>query len=78
MRNPYSVPLYGLYKKARDWRDNFRKSVEFLVEDESGIDQFEKGLQSDYLEISLPKIPPYKQTNIRDFKDELLWTNTMN
>ena len=44
MRNVYSKPLYDLYKKARDWRDNFRKSIDYLVEDESGIDQFEQGL----------------------------------
>lgn len=72
MRNEYSEPLYLLYKDGRNCCDKFEKVVNFLVEDESGIDQFEKRLQSDYLGISLPEIPPFKQTNIRDFKDESL------
>ncbi len=37
MRNEYSKPLYELYKKARDFRNDFRKVVEFLMEDESGL-----------------------------------------
>lgn len=72
MRNEYSEPLYLLYKDGRNCCDEFEKVVNFLVEDESGIDQFEKGLQGDYLGISLPEIPSYKQTNIRDFRDESL------
>jgi hypothetical protein len=72
VRNEYSEPLYLLYKDGRNCCDEFEKVVNFLVEDESGIDQFEKGLQGDYLGISLPEIPSYKQTNIRDFKDRSL------
>mgnify|MGYP000903612108 CR=1 FL=1 len=49
MRNEYSEPLYLLYKDGRNCCDEFEKVVNFLVEDESGIDQFEKGLRGELL-----------------------------
>lgn len=73
MRNSYSIPLYDLYKKARDWREEHLDSVKFLIEDESGIDHFEEGLMGGYSDDPFQiKVPAFSvnKTNIRDFKND--------
>lgn len=64
MNNSYSKSLYDLYKDGRMCCDKFEEAVDFLIKDESGIDQFAEGLAGG--------LPNYRKINIRTFKDTSL------
>ena len=70
MRNTYSKPLYDLYIKARNFRDGFRKTVDFLMNDRSGLAPVKRS----YV-MGVDMTPPYEEMfrdNIRTFADKQL------
>ena len=71
MRNEYAKPLYDLYKKAREWRDNFRETaISYLVESKDGLAP-KNGLQINNTFTPVPYDSIVKK-NIRTFADEEL------
>lgn len=71
MRNEYAKPLYGLYKKAREWRDNFRETaISYLIESKDGLAP-KNGLQinNTFTPVIYDSII---KKNIRTFADEEL------
>ena len=70
MRNEYSKPLYDLYIKARDFRDDFHKTVEFLMEDESGFAPIKRSYVMG-VDMTLPYESMFRE-NIRTFVDKQL------
>lgn len=70
MRNTYSRPLYEIYIKARDLRDGFRKTVDFLMNDRSGFAPVKRRYVMD-VSITLPYEEMFRN-NIRTFADKQL------